>query len=106
MALEFGLSYSGRDISKLIKMVLAGPRTQTCGVELGLVDLCQDDVTGCGIMSRVWGMMLQWGSTMKVSIELPIATRNRHDMAEKLLKVTSNLNKQEQQLCSSFQVWQ
>ena len=33
--------------------------TQTYGVELGLVELCQDNVTGCGIMSSVWDMILQ-----------------------------------------------
>ena len=35
--------------------------TQTYGVELGLVDRgqCQDNVTGCGIMSSVWGMIFQ-----------------------------------------------
>ena len=30
--------------------------TQTYGVELGLVDPFQDNVTGCGIMSSVWGL--------------------------------------------------
>ena len=28
---------------------------------------CQDNVTGCGIMSSVRGMIHQWGSTIKVS---------------------------------------
>ena len=58
---------------------------------------CQDNATGCGIMSHVWGMMLQWSSTIKVSIELPVATRYRHDMTEKLLKAKLNWNKQQQQ---------
>ena len=31
-------------------------------------------------------------STLKVSIELPVATRHRHDMTEKLLKATLNPN--------------
>ena len=39
-------------------------------------------------MSSVWGMILQWGSTIKVSMELPVATRHRRDMTEELLKVT------------------
>ena len=39
---------------------------------------------GCGIMSSVFGMILQRGSTIKVSTELPVATRHRHDMTEKL----------------------
>ena len=47
-------------------------------------------MTGCGIISSVWGIILQWGSTIKVSIELPVATRHRRDMTEKLLKVTLN----------------
>ena len=25
---------------------------------------CEDNVTGCGIMSSVWGMIFYWGSTM------------------------------------------
>ena len=32
-----------------------------------------------------------------MSIELPVATRHRRDMAEKLLKATVNQNKQQQQ---------
>ena len=43
-------------------------------------------------MSSVWDMILQWGSTIKVSIELPVATRHRSDMTEKLLKATLNPN--------------
>ena len=34
---------------------------------------------------------------LRVSIELPVATRHLRDMTEKLLKVTLNLNKQQQQ---------
>ena len=49
-------------------------------------------MTGCGIMSSVWDIILQWGSTIKVSIELPVATRHRRDMTEKLLKATLNQN--------------
>ena len=43
-------------------------------------------------MPSVWDMTLQWGSTMKVSIELPAATRHRCDVTENLLKamVTPN----------------
>ena len=48
-------------------------------------------------MSSVWGMIFQWGSTIKVSIELPVATRHRRDMTENLLKATLNPNKQQQQ---------
>ena len=53
-------------------------------------------MTGCGIMLSVWGMILLWGSTIKVSIELPVATRHRRDMTEKLLEATLNPNKQQQ----------
>ena len=37
-------------------------------------------------MFSVWGMMLQWGSSNQVNIELPVATRHRRDMTEKILK--------------------
>ena len=37
-------------------------------------------------------MILQAGSTIKVGIELPVATRHRCDMTEKLLKVMLNSN--------------
>ena len=50
--------------------------------------------TSCGIMSSVWGMILQWGSTIKVSIELPVATRHRRGMTENLLKATFKQKKQ------------
>ena len=43
-------------------------------------------------MSSVLDMVLQWGSTIKVSTELPVATRHRRDMTEKLLKATLNPN--------------
>ena len=73
--------------------------TQTYGVELGLVD----SVSGCGIMSSVWCMILQWGSTINVSIELPVSTRQYRNMTENLLKATLNPNKQ-QQLCCTYQI--
>ena len=41
-------------------------------------------------------MILQWGSTIKVSLELPVTTRHHHDMTEKLLIATFNPNKQHQ----------
>ena len=49
-------------------------------------------MTGCGIMPSVWDMILQCGSTIKVSIELPITTRHSRDMTEKLLKAMFNPN--------------
>ena len=48
-------------------------------------------------MSSVVGMTLQWGSTIKESIELPVSTRQHRDMTEKLLKATLDQNKQQQQ---------
>ena len=42
-------------------------------------------------MSSVRGMILQWGSTIKVSIE------HRRDITEKLLKATLNPKQQQQQ---------
>ena len=42
-------------------------------------------------------MCLRWdlsvGSTLKMSIELPVTFRHHRDMTERLLKVTLNLNK-------------
>ena len=49
-------------------------------------------VTVATSVISVWDMILQWGSTIKVSIELPVATRHRRDMTEKLLKATLNPN--------------
>ena len=42
-------------------------------------------------------MIHQCRNTIKVSTELPPATRHRRDMTEKMLKATLNLNKQQQQ---------
>ena len=69
---------------------------QTYGVELGLVDPVQVNVSGCGVMSSVLGMILHWGSTIRVSIELPVSTRHHRDMTEKLWKAMLNPNKQQQ----------
>ena len=46
---------------------------QTFGVELSAMIMW---LRG-GIMSSVWGMILQWVNTIKVSIEIPFATRHR-----------------------------
>ena len=48
-------------------------------------------------MSSALGMVLQRLNTIKVSTELPVATRYRRDMTEQLLKATLNPNKQKQQ---------
>ena len=40
---------------------------------------------------------------VQVSIELPVTTRHRRDMTEKLLKATLNPNKQQQQHYCSCQ---
>ena len=86
-------SIPGRDIPKSLKMVLSCSSLgiHIYGVELELVD--PDIVTGYGIMSSVLGMILQWGSNINLSIELPVATRHCRDMTENLLKATLNPNK-------------
>ena len=87
-------SIPGRDIPTSLKMRLAAPRLALSdGVENWSTQ-CQDNVTGYGIMSSVWGMILQCGSTIKVSTELPVANRHRRDTIENLLKATLNPNKQ------------
>ena len=40
------------------------------------------------IFLSVWGMILQWGSTIKVNTELPAATRHHWDMTEKPEQIT------------------
>ena len=44
----------------------------------------------------VWGVIFQWGSTLKVSIELPATSRHRRDMTERLLKATLSPNQSNQ----------
>ena len=78
--------------TKVIKMLLAAPRLALR--LMGWSTQCQDNVTGCGIMLSVWGMILQWDSTIKVSIELSVAIRHYHEVTEKWLKATLNMNKQ------------
>ena len=43
-------------------------------------------------MSRVWDMIFQLGSTIKLSIGLTVTITHRRDMTERLLKVTLNTN--------------
>ena len=47
---------------------------------------------------NVWGMIFQWGSTLKVSTELPTTTRHRRDMTERLLKATLSPNQTNKQV--------
>ena len=42
-------------------------------------------------MSSVWGMILQWGSTTKVTIVLPVATRHCRDMTEQIVEIDVKL---------------
>ena len=56
-------------------------------------------------MSSVWGIILHWGSTIKVSTEHPVATRHHCDMTEKLLKVMLNLIKQQQPCMRDIRSW-
>ena len=45
------------------------------------------------------GMMFQWGSTLKVSNELPATTRCRWDITGRFLKVTYKLQPNKQRTC-------
>ena len=54
---------------------------------------CQYNVTGWNVKSCVWGVICQWGSSVNVSIELPVTSRTRHDINVRLLKATLGLNK-------------
>ena len=40
----------------------------------------------------VWGVIFQWGSTLKVSIELPATSRHRRDITKRLLKAMLSPN--------------
>ena len=42
------------------------------------------------------------GHDTSVSIDLPVATRHRRDITEKLLKVTLNPNKQQHKGCAHY----
>ena len=53
-------------------------------------------------MPNVCEMIFQWGSTIKVGIELPAATRHRRDLTEKLLEAALNPNKQQQQQQNTY----
>ena len=45
----------------------------------------------------VWGMIFQWSSSLKVTIELPATSRHRRDMTERLLKATLSPNQTNKQ---------
>ena len=49
----------GQRHTKVFKNGIRCSSPSTYGVELGLVDPMSDNVTGCCIMSSVWGMILQ-----------------------------------------------
>ena len=65
---------------------------------------CQYNVTGWIIKLCVWGMIFQWGSTLKVSIELPATSKHCRDMTERLLTATKNMNKTIRQIGQSLHV--
>ena len=49
-------------------------------------------------------MIFQWGSALKVSIELPATSRHGHNMTERLLKATLSPNQtNKQRNCTVFQ---
>ena len=53
-------------------------------------------------MWSVWSMILKWRNTIKMSIELPVTTRHRRDMKEKLLKAMLNQNKQQHKVFAHY----
>ena len=90
---EVAGSIPGRVIPKISNMVLAplSLSIQHLGSRAKYHNwsaLCQYNATGWNIISCHWGVIFQWGSTLKVSIELPITSRHRRNMTERLLKST------------------
>ena len=84
---EVAGSIPGRVIPKTLKMVLAALSLGAQHLESRVRNRnwsaqCQYNVTGWNIMSKCLGMIFQWGSTLKVSIELPVTSRHRRDMTE------------------------
>ena len=53
----------------------------------------------------VSGVIFQWGSTLKVSIELPATSRHCHDTTERLLKGTLSPNQTNKQMCYNQGSW-
>ena len=89
---EVAGSIPGQVIPKTLKMVLAalslGAQYYESRARTGLLSV---SIMWLGGIS-VWGVIFQWGSTLKVSIELPATSRHRHDMTERLLKATLSPN--------------
>ena len=72
-------SIPGRVIPKTFKMVLAALSFAFSTEKAELSVWCQYNVTGWNVTSCVWGGICQWGSILKVSIELPVTSRHRRD---------------------------
>ena len=83
----------GRFIPKTLKLVLAA---LSLGAQHSESRTGQPSVSimwlGGISCQSVWGMIVQWGSTLKVSIELPATSRHGRDMTERLLKATLSPN--------------
>ena len=88
-------SIPGRVIPKTLKTVPAalslGTQHQESRTKTGQLSFSIMWLGGISCQS-VWGVIFQWGSTLKVNIELPVTSRHRRDMTERLLKATLNPN--------------
>ena len=76
----------GEVIPKTLKMVLValspGAQHQEGRARTAQLSVSIMSLGGISCQS-VWGMIFQWGSTLKVSIELPATSRHRRDMTER-----------------------
>ena len=89
-------THTGHQMSQGRKKNMARPRTRTQDLSQTVQAHWPLSYRATWSTCDIWGMILQWGSTMKVCTELPVTTRHHHDMTEKLLKATLNPNKQQQ----------
>ena len=94
---EVAGSIPGRVIPKPLKMVLAALSLSITKVELELVSSVSVMWLGGITCQRVWGVIFQWSSTLKVTIELPATSRHRRDITEWLLKATLSQNQTKKQ---------
>ena len=101
---EVAGSIPSQVIPKTLKMVLVLFRFRLAlsikkvelGIRTGQLSVSIMWLGGISCQS-VWGMIFQWGSTLKVSIELPVTSRHRRDMTERLLKATLSPNQTNKQ---------
>ena len=91
---EVAGSIPGRVIPKTLKMVLSIKKVEL-GIGTGQLSVSIMWLSGISCQS-VLAVIFQWGSTLKVSIELPATSRHRRDMTERLLKATLSPNQSNQ----------